>query len=167
MKNDILRVIIRNALVAGIYFILTFVTSSISFLGIQVRIAEALVLLCFFRRDYTYGVTIGCIIVNIFSPMGLWDVLFGSLATFISCLIVSFCKHLFIATLFPVAINAFVVGAELYFILSEPFWFNVGMVAAGEALAVTLIGYMLFLILGKRDAFKSIIKAQRNLNFKW
>jgi len=167
MKKDSLRIITSNAIVAGLYFILTFATSSFSFLGIQVRIAEALILLCFFRRDYTFGITLGCLIANIFSPIGAWDILFGSLATLVSCLLVSFSKHLFIASLFPVVINAFVIGSELYLILNEPFWFNTGMVAVGELLSVALLGYMLFLILGKRDIFKTSIRANQNLDFKW
>lgn len=167
MKKDIVRIITTNALIAVLYFVLTFATASFSFLGVQVRIAEALILLCFFRRDYTYGVTLGCFFANIFSPIGAWDILFGSLATFISCLLVSFCRHLFIASLMPVIINAFVVGAELQIILSEPFWLNAGMVAIGELLAISLLGYLLFMVIGKRSIFKITIRANQNLNFKW
>lgn len=167
MKNDIVRTITSNGLVAAIYFLLTFATSSFSFLGIQVRLAEILVLLCFFRRDYTFGVTLGCVIANLLSPIGMWDVLFGSLATLLSCLLISFSKHLFIASLFPVVINAFVVGAELYFLLAEPFWLNAGLVAAGEFLAVSLIGYLLFLMVGKKAYFQGVIRAKKNTEFKW
>lgn len=167
MKKDIVRLITSNALVAALYFILTFATSSFSFLGVQVRIAEVLVLLCFFRRDYSIGVTLGCILANIFSPMGAWDVLFGSLATLISCLLVSFCKHLLIASMVPVILNAFVVGTELYLLLNEPFWVNTGLVALGELLSVTVLGYLLFMVVGKRNIFKNSIRANQNLDFKW
>ncbi len=167
MNDSIVKTIAANGIVAAIYFLLTFFTSSFAFLGIQVRIAEALILLCFFRRDYTIGLTIGCAVANIISPLGAWDVLFGSLATLASCLLVSFMKKLLIASIIPVVINAFVVGAELNLLLQEPFWLNVGLVAIGEAIAVMIIGYVLFIILGKKSFFQKAIRAKRNFNFKW
>lgn len=167
MQNDVVRSILRNGVVASVYFLLTYLLSAISFLGIQFRVAEILVLLCFFRRDYAIGLTIGCVIANLISPMGAWDVLFGSIATLLSCLAISFCKHLFIATLFPVAFNAFIVGAELYFILELPFWINTLYVAIGEFVVISVAGYIIFMIIGKRESFQRLIGAKKNFNFKW
>ena len=167
MRNQVVRSITFNALVAAIYFLLTFLTSSFSYLGIQVRIAEALVLLCFFRKDYIFGLTLGCFLANLLSPLGVPDMVFGTLATFISCLGICFMKQLAIATLLPVVANAFVVGAELYFVLQEPFWINVGFVAIGEFIAVSVIGYWLFFLLGKRPEYLRAIGANQNLDFKF
>lgn len=167
MKNEVIRSITVNAVVAVIYFLLTFFTPTISFLGMQIRIAECLILLCFFRRDYVVGITLGCIFANFNSPMMFYDVLFGSLATLISALLISFMKNLFVATLIPVVINGFIVGAELYFILEEPFWINVGFVAAGEFIAVSIVGYIIFMIFGKKKYFQNLIGAKKNLDFKW
>ncbi len=167
MNNSIVKTITYNALVAAIYFLLTFLTESFSFLGIQVRIAECLVLLCFFRRDYTFGVTLGCVLANLISPLGMWDVLFGGLATLCSCLLISLMKNLFLASLIPTIINAFVVGAELYFLLQLEFWVSVLGVALGELIAVSVIGYIIFMILGKKDYFLKAIRAERNFNFRW
>lgn len=167
MKNDLLRTITRNAVVAAIYVALTFATSSFSFGMIQVRVAEALMLLCFFRRDYTWGLTLGCLIANLFSPMFPWDLIIGTLATLLACICICFCKHLFIATLFPVIFNGFMVAAELYFILEEPFWISVGFVALGEVIAVSVIGYTLFMIIGRNKVFLQQLGGNRNLEFKW
>lgn len=165
MNRSIVKRIVQNALVAAVYFILTFITSPFAFLGAQIRIAEVLVLLCFFRRDFTIGLTLGCLLANLMSPLGLPDVLFGTLATLVSCIGVSFMKQLALATLIPVVVNGFVVGAELYFVLEEPFWLNVGLVAAGEFVAVSILGYLLFFLLGKRQDFLRVIDANMNLNF--
>ena len=165
MRNNVVRAITSNAIVAAIYFVLTSLSYPISFLGIQVRIAEALVLLCFFRRDYIFGLTLGCFLANLFSPIGILDAVFGTAATIIACLGVSFMKQLAIATLIPIAVNAFVVGAELYFLLQEPFWINVGFVAIGEFIAVGILGYLLFFFLGKRPGFRKLIGANMNENF--
>ncbi|MCR5332476.1 MAG: QueT transporter family protein [Bacilli bacterium] len=167
MKNEVIRSITANGIVAALYFLLTFITAPFSYMGVQVRIAEVLILLCFFRRDYVIGTTLGCILANLLSPLGAWDVLFGSLATLVSGLLISFTRQLFIATLWPVITNAFVVGAELYFLLELPFWTNVGLVALGEFIAVSCIGYALFLIIGKKEHIQRLIGAKRCFNFKW
>lgn len=149
------------------YFLLCLVSSPIAFMGIQVRIAEVLVLLCFFNRRYTIGVTLGCFIANLFSPLFPWDILFGTLATLISCLLVSFSKHLAIATLFPVVINGFVIAGELYFLSEAGFWVHVGLVSLGEFIAVSILGYIIFQIIGRNKALQRYADFHRNLDFKW
>ena len=165
MRNETIQVLTINAVVAAIYFLLSLISSPIAFLGIQIRIAEALCLLCFFRRDFTFGVTLGCFLTNLMSPLGIVDAGFGTAATLVSCLGISFMKQLAFATLIPVVVNAFVVGAELYFILQEPFWINVGFVAIGEFVAVSIVGYWLFFLLGKKPGFRRLIGAKMNENF--
>lgn len=170
MKKDIVKTITRNAVVAAIYFLLTFAGQSIGFGPIQIRISEALVLLCFFRRDFAFGVTLGCLLSNIFSPFLPWDLLIGTTATLVSCLLVSFCKHLFIATLFPVLINGFAIGAELTFIFnyeSQGFLVTSSFILLGEFLAVSVIGYLLFLLVKGNKSFFDAIGANKNLDFKW
>lgn len=166
MRNNSIRILIRNALIAALYFVITLISAPISFLGLQIRLAEILILLCFFRRDYIFGLTIGCALSNLLSPLGLYDVLFGTLATLFSCFLVGLVKNLLVGCLIPIIINGFVVGAELYFLLQEPFWINVGTVALGEFIALA-IGYILLMIFGKKQTFLNLIKANRNLNFKW
>ncbi len=167
MKNELVRKLVRNAFVAANYVVLTYATSAISFGPIQVRISEALVLLCFFRKDYIWGLTIGCLIANLFSPYLPWDLIVGTLATFFSCLCICFCKRLFIAGLFPVVFNAFAVGAEIAILDELPFWLIVGEVGLGEFIAVCIVGYLLYLLLRKNQRFFDIIGANQNLEFKW
>ena len=167
MNNNVIKAITRNGLVAAIYFLLTFLLGAISYRDIQVGISEVLLLLCFFRRDYVIGLSIGCFFANMVGDMGIIDAVFGTLATFVSGLIISYMKNLFVATLFPVIINAFVVGAELYFLLDLPFWYNVLFVGIGEFIAVSILGYAIFMLIGKRKSFHEIIMAKQNFNFKW
>ena len=167
MKKDIVKTITRNAVVAAIYFLLTFAGSGISFGYIQFRFAEALILLCFFRRDFTIGLTLGCLCANCLSPNGPWDILIGTGATLISCLGISFCKHLLVATLIPVIINGFAIGFELYFITNINLWLAVGFIALGELICVSVLGYLLFLLLRRNKPFMVAIGAKMNLDFKW
>ena len=167
MKNVIVRRLTANAIVAALYFVLTFASSPIAFLGIQVRISEFLILLCFFNKDYIAGVTIGTLLANLLSPMLPWDLIFGTLATLIAATGVAFCRHLLIAAFIPAVVNGFIVAAELHIILEDPFWINVLFVACGEIIAVIGIGYTLFMILRKNKKFMEMIEAKQNLEFKW
>ena len=142
------------------------VTYPFSYLGIQFRVAEIMVLLCFFRKDYAFGLVIGCAIANLPSAIGLVDVGFGSLATLIACLGIMFMKNLGIACLFPVVSNAFIVGFELYQFLGLPFWISVAEVAIGE-FAVMVVGYVFFMIMKRRKGFFENIRANQNIAFKW
>lgn len=155
-----------NAVICALYIALTLIASPISFLGIQFRISEILILLCFFNPSYTIGLVLGTAIANFNSPMGLIDVGFGTLATLLACLGIIFMKHLAIAAIFPVITNSLIVGFELYWVLEEPLLISIAQVALGE-LVVMIIGYLFFYFIHKRKDFKTIINAKRNENFKF
>ena len=163
MKSKLLKVLIRNGIVAAIYFVLTLVSFPISFGLIQVRISEILTLLCFYNPEYILGVTIGCLLSNILGPgnFGILDIVFGTLATLLSCVFVSLFKKLIFACIFPVIINGFVVGAVIYFSTETlPFFAVVGLIALGEFIAISL-GYILMSILSKNRYFTELIGSKR------
>lgn len=161
-------IIARNGIIAGLYAALTLACYPFAYGMIQFRISEFLVLLCFFRKDYTVGLTLGCAIANLFSPeLFLWDVLIGTSATLIACICICFCKHLIVACLFPIVANAILVGLELSIILQiDTFILCAAFVALGEIVAMT-VGYVLFTLLKKRKAFFDSIKATQNVEFKF
>ena len=151
--NSKVKKICINGIIAAAYCALSYLFLPISFGPIQVRIAESLCLLCFFRREYSIGITIGCILANLYSAFTLTplDLLFGTLASFVSCLLVSFSKHLGIAMLFPIIINPLLVGAEFIIIgTSNAYWWMVGMIMIGEA-TIIVISYILYLFIMKKD----------------
>ncbi|MEG0134337.1 MAG: QueT transporter family protein, partial [Clostridium sp.] len=65
--------LVTTALVAAIYAVLTLVLGAISYGPIQFRIAELMVLLPFIKKDYIWGLTIGCFLANIIGPYGVPD----------------------------------------------------------------------------------------------
>ena len=166
LKRITTRDIASNAIIAAVYVVLTLITYPFSYLGIQFRVAEIMVLLCFFRKDYAIGLIIGCAIANLASSIGLVDVGFGTLATLLACLGIMFSKWLAIACIFPVVSNAFIVGFELWKFMDCPFWLSVGTVALGE-FTVLLAGYIIFMILKKNKAFFEMIRRNQNENFKF
>ncbi|MCR5309360.1 MAG: QueT transporter family protein [Bacilli bacterium] len=167
-KGKMIDTIARNGIIAGLYAALTLVCYPFAYGMIQFRISEFLVLLCFFRKDYTFGLTLGCALANLFSPqLFLWDVLIGTSATLIACLGICFCKHLVVACAMPIVANAVLVGLELSVILEiESFIVCAAFVALGELVAM-IVGYVLFVVLKKRQGFYNAIKATQNMEFKF
>ncbi|MCF0107470.1 MAG: QueT transporter family protein [Bacilli bacterium] len=158
--------IAANGIIAALYVVLTLITYPFSFQGIQIRISEALVLLCFFRKDYSIGLSVGCALSNLFSTIGIVDVAFGTMATMIACLGIMFCKHLCVACIFPIVSNSLIVALELnLFVDNSPFWINAGLVAIGETIAIAL-GYIFFMVLKSRKNCLKLIRAKQNLDFK-
>lgn len=165
MSNSLVYKIASNAIVAAFYFVLTIICSPISFLNIQVRLAEALLLLCFFRKDYWIGVTLGCLLSNFTSPMGYWDWIIGTGATLVSSLLIAYASpKLLIGVFYPVVANAFLVGFELYYVLQMPFWLSVLEVGVGELIAVSL-GYLFFMLMKKRKGFFEAIGTNTHRDF--
>ena len=60
-----IRVIAENSILAAIYVVLVLVVPFLSFGPVQCRFSEALVLLCFWRPDFTIGLSVGCLISNV------------------------------------------------------------------------------------------------------
>lgn len=169
MRNPIIRRITENGIVAALYVALVAASIPLSFGMLQIRIAEFLILLPFFRKDLIAGVTIGTLIANIFSPMLPWDLIFGTLATLIAAVGVAFCRFLLVACAIPIVANGFIVGAEIVLTgqVEEAYMVCVGFVALGELIAVVGIGYPLMTILKRQPRFIEFIGANQNLEAKW
>ena len=153
--------ITRLAIIASLYVVLTVVFSFMSYGDIQIRIAEVLVLLCFFRKDYFIGLLIGCILSNLFSPFGIIDVIFGSIATALALIGVMHSKKLWIACIWPVLANAIIIGLEIAYIDSIPLYLPIITVGIGEAIAM-IAGYLLMRTLRKNKAFMKLIGSNQN-----
>ena len=166
MKKITAQDIAFTAIIAALYAVLTLVFYPISFLGIQFRFSEIMIILAFFNRKYSFGLIIGCVLANLASPLGFWDALFGTIATTLAVLALCFIPYLAIDLLLAVIFNAFIVGAELYFLLGEGFWISTGLVALGE-FTVLFVGYIFFYIMKRRPNFFKVIKAERNLEYKF
>lgn len=168
MNNNqtLIKRIAKNAIVLAIYVVLTFVSTPISFSGIQFRLSGLVVLLCFFNRDYVIAVTLGCLLSNLASPFMPWDLLIGTAGTFLSALAISFSRHLGMAMLFPIIANSFLVAVEYTWYLEWDYWYSVGIIALGETV-VMIVSYILCLWLMKKESLQKLIDAKQNTDFKW
>lgn len=157
-KNNLSAVrIAKLAAVAALYVALTYAFGFMSYGNIQFRVAEALMLLCFYKKDYGISLVIGCFISNIFSPMMIMDMIFGTLATLLAVLLIFISPNLFVASLAPVLTNAVIVGIELSISFHTPLWLNAVSVAFGEFVCVSVIGVVAFKLLEKNASFMKLI----------
>jgi uncharacterized membrane protein len=158
-NNNNLIKLLKMALVAAIYIALTFVFAPISFLGIQFRFSEVMVFLAVIDPLYIPALTIGCFISNfLLSPMGMVDVIVGTVATLFSLIAMSKTKNLFVASLWPTIFNALMVGAELYYVLNFPFWLSALQVAVGEFAVISIVGVIMFKYIVNNRSLLNILK---------
>ena len=86
MNNKKVQVIAMNAMIAAVYAVLTILISPIAYGAVQMRLTEIIVLLACYNKKFIPGLTIGCLLANLASPKGLYDICFGTAATLIACL---------------------------------------------------------------------------------
>lgn len=153
LKNLTPQRMAKIALVAAIYVALTLSLSFMSYGDVQFRIAEMLMLLCFFNKDYCVSLTLGCAISNLFSPFALIDVPIGTAATLIAAILMWKSKNIYVASLFPVLLNALFVGLELTFMYQIPLWWSSLSVAIGEFAVVSVLGIVVFKTMLLRSKF--------------
>lgn len=158
MKNLSTKRLAKLAVVSAVYVALTLSLSFMAYGNIQFRIAEALMLLCFYKKDYGISLILGCLIVNLFSPMGLVDVVFGTLATVVAVALIYISPNIYVASLMPVVSNAIIVGAEIWWAFDMPFAISAIEVAAGEFVCVSILGVVLFKVLEKNSRFMRMIR---------
>ena len=152
MKKTNTRIVSMNAMIACIYAVMTMMIAPIAYGGIQMRISEMLIFLVFYNRKYMPGLVIGCFIANMASPMGMWDMTFGTIATLIALLLISNQKNLFMAAFFGALVNGMIIGLELHLALGLPLIINALYVFIGEYL-VLLVGIPLYKGLEKNKVF--------------
>ena len=154
------RRLTRIGVVAAIYLVATLLCAPLAYNAIQFRVSEMLMLLCFYNKDYIISMTVGCLLANLFSSLGMVDVVFGTAATIVAAVLIFLSRNkvnLFAASLFPVIANALIVGAEIKFVFGDPFWINAAYVALGEFVCVSILGVIVFKALERNQGFMKLV----------
>lgn len=180
MKKLSIRKIAILSVTAALYVAVTMALGSLAYGNIQFRISEALVLLCFYKKEYCYSMVAGCFIANIISTVNaIIDMIVGTFATLIAVVVIVLCSKnlpdffegklgmskksascaaLITASLSPVIFNGILVGLELKYVFGLPLLLSMGQVALGELVCVSVIGVILFKVLEKNKTFMKLIK---------
>lgn len=152
-----MRKLTRAGAIAAIYVAVCFALAPISYGPLQVRVAEAMTLLPMIWPEAVPGLAVGALVANLLGPVGMVDVVFGTLATIIAALMTLRYKNKILGYAAPILINGIVVGAYLPFIYGMPAVRLAGLdmtvaasmlaVAAGEAVAVLALGLPLLAVM--------------------
>lgn len=121
MNNKKIIHLVHGAMIAAVYAAATYLSAvfGIAYGPIQLRFSEALTVLSLFTPASIPGLTIGCIIGNLSSPFGIWDIVFGSLATLLAALTARKLRTVtlkglpLLSIIMPVIFNALIIGAEI------------------------------------------------------
>lgn len=153
MKKKQITALVSGAMIAALYAAATYASAvlGIAYGQIQFRFSEALTVLSVFTPAAIPGLTVGCILGNLSSPYGLWDIIFGSLATLLAAISARKLRKItvkglpLLSIIMPVIFNALIIGAEITLLMpSSQASFSVFSVAALEVgageLAVCLAG---------------------------
>jgi len=166
-----IRKIAFAGVIAALYAAMTAALPFISYGPIQFRVAEALCVLPFFFPFSVWGLFVGCIVANFFSPYPL-DMIVGAIASLLAALCTMRIGKMgrsrvllkVLACLPPIVINAFLIGALItYYMVSEgesdlyvsTFIINAAQVGFGQMVVLYAVGFPLLIYLPKTRLFVS------------
>ena len=158
MNQNLTKRIVVTGVIAAIYTVLTLILAPISFGPVQFRLSEIMVLLAFVDPLYIIGLTLGCLMSNMLGGFGIMDIVFGSLATFMSCVAMYWTRNtiknikasLLVASIWPTVFNGVIIGWMLHVTISVPMFITMIQVALGEFVVVTVIGVPLGRLFAKK-----------------
>jgi len=160
-NKKMIKFVVLNGLIAGLYVVFTLPFANIAFGPIQFRLAEVLTVFPAFSALTIPGVTLGCFIANLINPnnLGPVDIIGGTLATLIagyfSWLIGKKKKPLGIIP--PIVFNGLIVGGYLPFLLvdegstvtAQAVGISMLSVAGSEAVLLVVLGLPLIAVISK------------------
>lgn len=157
MRKISVLFVTQAAVIAAMYVVLTFVSSSMGLASgeIQIRLSEMLVILPAFTPAAIPGLFLGCFLSNLLTGCTVIDIVFGSLATLIAAVLsyqLRNHKYPLLVTVPPVVANMIVVPFILKFSYGVPLPIPVMMatVGIGEVISCMVLGSVLYFALDKR-----------------
>lgn len=147
----------QAAVIAAMYVILTFLSSSMGLASgeIQIRLSEMLCVLPAFTPAAIPGLFLGCLLSNLLTGCTVIDIVFGSLATLIAAILsyqLRNRKYPLLVTIPPVVTNMIVVPFILKYSYGIPLPIPVMMatVGIGEVISCMVLGSVIYFALDKR-----------------
>jgi uncharacterized membrane protein len=158
------RVLVINGVLAALYIAVSAVIQPFGFTNVQFRIPEMFNHLVIFNKNLFFGVVLGVFLTNLFfSPLGLYDLVFGVAHSAISLLIIiqiaKYIKNVWVLLILNTLIfsfTMFIIAFELYLALGLPFLFTWLTTASGE-FVVLAAGIPIMYALNKKMKFDKLI----------
>lgn len=160
MKKIDIQTIAVNGIIAAAYAALTLLLAPISYGSIQMRISELMIFLAFYNKKYIPGLVLGCFLSNLASPLGVYDIVFGTCATLLAVIAMWKVQSRYLGALLGGVFNGLIVGAELTLVFKElPFYLNAFYVFVGEVV-ILMIGAIVFGLVEKNSAVMKVLHAK-------
>ena len=147
MKKMETSFLTRASIIAAIYVVLVLIEAPfgpITYGPIQIRVSEGLALLPLVEAAAIPGVFVGCLLANLvlsfISPLGLIDIIGGSLVTLLAAYLTRKLKNKYLGILPPVILNGFIVSIWVSKYMNIPYLATVVTISLGELLAVAVFG---------------------------
>jgi len=140
----------RAALIAALYVVLTFVSQMFGLASgaIQIRLSETLTVMPLLFREAIPGLWIGCLVANILTGCAFWDIVFGTIATYLGAVGTYYIgrKIPMLGPVFPILSNMIIVPWILQFVygVKESYFFLAVTVGIGEVICCGLLGWALY-----------------------
>jgi len=164
VRNSV-RKIAFSGVIAALYAAMTLAIMPLSYGALQLRLSEVLCIMPFFFPFSIWGLFVGCIVANIFSPYMLLDITIGSAASLMAAVCTMYIGKMksrdristkALACFPPVFFNAILIGAMIaYIVVGEgggdtflPVFISSGLwVGLGQLIVLYMIGLPLMIYL--------------------
>lgn len=163
MKNTNAYKTTITAIIGALYVALGLIFSAISFGPIQVRVSAMLYQLIPYNKKYFWALVLGTAILNVFSPLGWYDMVFGVATSACGMALSILCNHFVknmnarrVVDTICICLATVFVAWELVLVAHVPFFATWLTVAAGQLIA-QVAGMILMAGINKRiDLLKAI-----------
>jgi len=140
--------IAETVMIGVAYVVLVLALQPISFMVVQVRLADALLPLSMvYGWSAILGLTIGCAIANLYSPVPqmIVDVIMGSIANFLATYAAYRVGRdspfrILVGSMVEALIVTLIVGSYLAILLNVPFEFSYLGVGIGSLISIIVVG---------------------------
>jgi len=133
---------------AALYAVGVIFLAPISYSFFQVRLADALLpLSMIFGIPSAIGLSLGCVVSNVYGGLGVVDIVGGTVANFVACTLAwyvarkSGVKRRFIGSIIQTIVITGIVGGYLWIIFEVPAEFSLAGVFVGSVIAINILGF--------------------------
>lgn len=174
-KNKKVLFIVQAAVIAALYAALTYAQNALlpgtTSMAVQFRVSEALTMLAVFTPAAIPGLTLGCVVSNLWNVSALpVDFIMGSIASLLAAVSMYALRKVcvkgvpLLAALMPAIFNGIIIGLEIeIFFIEGPFHFSSfliqgGLVALGELGVCLTLGLLLTAAIKRSKLDKRVLE---------
>ena len=150
------------AIFAALYAVGVIFLAPISFGVVQVRIADAMLpLAMIFGLPSALGLSLGCLVANVYGGLGVIDIVGGAAANLVACTLAWYigrkgrAAQRFLGTVVETVAVALIVGGYLAVIFQVPVEIGLLGVLVGSIIAINAVGFPLEEAIRRSKIFKN------------